>query len=205
MPTITYYAGENTSINNLSASGIGFYSENGFGYSIPVGSYNGRTFITDSTGTEQGPEVDNCRYGGASTVIVGQTGSGVNLLQLPNYLATLNIRFTHPTPVQVQNARIYGYDRVNKLNAPSGVNLYAADIVHPDTTQTLNGSGTSSWALIKGSGYLNLISGPGTSGLRPNGAATSDSRMDWYISLTASPTSVGAKEQFSLWFECEYL
>src|SRR4051812_1344666 len=99
MATIEFYAGENTNISNLSGSGLGFYGSNGFGYSIPVGSYNGRTFITDSTGTDQGPEVDNCKYAGTSTVIVGQTGSGINLLQLPNYLATLNVRFTHTSDV----------------------------------------------------------------------------------------------------------
>src|SRR4051812_22609336 len=110
MATIEFYAGEGNNINALSGSGIGFFGDSGFGYSIPVGSYNGRTFITDSTGTAQGPEADNCKYLSSGTVIYGQTGSGIALRQLPNYQASLNVRFTHTAPALVQNVFIYGYD-----------------------------------------------------------------------------------------------
>lgn len=205
MALIEFLAGESNQINNLAGSGLGFYGDAGFGYSVPVGVYNGRTYITDSTGTARGPEVDNNKYAGISTVILGQAGSGVNLRQLPNYQATLNVRFTHASSVQVQNAKVYGYDRVNKNNSPSGVNLYAAQIVHPDTTQVMNGSGSASWLNLKGSGTLmNLTAGPGISGLSPNGPGTVDKTHDWFLALSASPATVGAKE-FGLWMELEYL
>lgn len=205
MAEITFWAGEGTNIANLSGSGLGFYSDSGFGYSVPVGVYNGRTFITDSTGTARGPEVDNNKFAGVSTVIIGQAGSGINLRQLPNYQSTLNVRFSHTSPVQVQNAKVYGYDRVSKNNNPSGVNLYAAQIIHPDVTQVMNGSGSASWTNLKGSGtLLNLSASPGISGFSPNGPGTVDSRHDWFLSLSATPASVGAKE-FGLWMELEYL
>src|SRR5688572_4598204 len=102
MAALDFWAGEGTNISNLSVSGLGFYSDTGFGYSIPVCSYNCRTFITDSTGTSQGPEADNCKWISTSGVILGQAGGGINLRQVPNYLATLNIRFTHGSNVQVQ-------------------------------------------------------------------------------------------------------
>jgi hypothetical protein len=205
MALLSFFAGEGANINNISGSGIGFYGDSGFGYSIPVGSFNGRSFITDSTGTAQGPEVDNNKFAGAGTVIVGQAGSGINLRQLPNYLSTLNIRFTHTSAVQVQNAKLYGYDRSNKTNAPSGVDLYAAQIIHPDLTQVMNGSGSATWVNIKGSGtILALTSGPGVSGLSPNGPGTTAAQHDWYVALSATPTSVGAKE-FGSWMELEYL
>jgi hypothetical protein len=205
MASIDFLAGQGTNINNIAGSGLGFYNDSGFGYSISVGSYNGRTFITDSTGTAQGPEADNCKYLNTSGVIVGQTGSGINLLQLPNYLSTLNIRFSHTSAVKIQNAKIYAYDRSNKNNNPSGVNLYAAEIIHPSTIQNLTGSGDSAWINIKGSGTtLSLVDSPGTSGLSPNGGNTADTQHDWYVALSASPTSVGAKE-FALWTELEYL
>jgi hypothetical protein len=205
MATIQFYAGENNSINNLAGSGLGFYGDGGFGYSVAMGSYNGRTFITDSTGTSQGPEVDNCKWQSTSGVIVGQTGSGIHLLSLPNYLSTLNIRFSHTTNVKTQNAKIYGYDRVNKNNNPSGVTLYGAEIIHPNTVQSMTGSGDNAWIQLAGSGStIGLVSSPGTSGLSPNGPNTSDSQHDWYLALTATPTSVGAKE-FALWIELEYL
>jgi hypothetical protein len=205
MAQIDFLTGTDFAINNLSGSGLGFYGDSGFGYSIPVGSYNGRTFITDSTGTQQGPEADNCKYLASGTVILGQTGSGINLRQVPNYLATLNIHFSHTSPVQVQNVKIYGYDRSDKNHAPSGVGFYAAQIIHPPTTQTLVGSGSTTWTNLLGSGStLGLTSGPGTSGLSPNGAATSDTQHDWYLALSATPLTVGAKE-FGLFFEMEYL
>ncbi len=205
MASIDFYAGENTNISNLAASGLGFYGDSGFGYSIPIGLYNGRTFITDSTGTNQGPEADNCKYLAPTTVILGQTGSGISLRSVPNYLATLNIRFTHSSAVQTQNAKIYGYDRSSKNNNPSGVTLQAAEIIHPNTTQLPIGSGSTSWANIKGSGTtLSLVGSPGVSGLSPNGTGTSAAQHDWFLALSASPSSIGAKE-FALWMELEYL
>lgn len=205
MANLAWYAGEGTAIANLSGSGIGFFSANGFGYSIPVGSYNERTFVTDSTGTVQNIEIDNCKYAASGTVVFGQTGSGINLLQLPNYLATVNPRFTHSAPVQVQNVRLYGSDRVHKNNNPSGVDIYAAQIIHPTTTQTLNGSGSPIWTRLLGSGsYLAMAGGQGVSGLGVNGTLTSSDQHDFYVAVSVSPARVGAAEAM-LTMELEYL
>ncbi len=205
MATIIFNAGSDTTVNTLSGSGLGFYNSSGFGYSVAIGSYQGRTFITDSTGTSQGPEVDNCMYLNTSGVVVGQTGSGIHLLSLPNYLSTVNIRFTHGSAVKVQNARVYGYDRVSKNNNPSGVTLYGAQIVHPNPIQNATGSGSSLWVLLSGSGStLALSNSPGTSGYSPNGPNTTDTQHDYFLALSATPTTVGSKE-FALFYEMEYL
>lgn len=202
--SIDFYAGEDFNIGNLAGSGLGLYG-NSFLSSVAVGSYNSRTFITDSTGTSQGPEVDNNMYNGPSGVIVGQTGSGIALTALPNYLATLNIRFTNDTAVKTQNVKLYGYDRINFNNAPSGVNFYAANIIHVPNIQTNIGSGSLTWTLLAGSGsYLTLNSSPGTSGLSPNGPSTTDVRHDHFIALTCTPNTVGSKT-FSLGYSLEYL
>lgn len=205
---ITFYGGAgNNQINTLSGgSGIGFFGASSFGSSISIGSYNGRTFICDPTGSSAGPEVENCLYNTSSTVILGQSGSGINLLACPNYLATLNIRFTNNSPVQTQNVTLYCYDRVSTSNFASGVILQAAQIIHPTTTQITNGSGNSTWVnLCSGSNQLGMISGPGTSGYSVNGLLTSDTEHDWYLALSASPLTVGAKTQFGLSFSLEYL
>jgi hypothetical protein len=205
MATITFLAGTDFTINTLNGSGIGFYGDSGFGYSVAVGSYQGRSFITDSTGTSQGPEVDNCKYLNTSGVIVGQTGSGIHLLALPNYLSTVNIRFTNSPAVKTQNVKAYGYDRSNKNNDPSGVTLQIAEIIHPNNNQSMTGSGSTVWNNTHGSGsILTLSSGPGTSGLSPNGTNTTDIQHDWYLAMSATPTSVGAKT-FGLYVELEYL
>lgn len=207
MATIEFYAGEAFLIYNASNSGLGFYGDSGFGYSVAVGSYNGRTFITNSNGTIQGPEVDNVKYSSTSGVIWGQVGSGMLLTELPNYLSTLNIRFTHDSAVQIQNPKLYAFDRVNKDNFPSGVTFKAASIIHPTIDQTNNGSGDALWqTLSTGSNLLTgMHTSPGMSGLSISGSNTMDVRHDWYVALSLSPTSVGSKTSLGLLFELEYL
>lgn len=189
-----------------STSGIGLYGST-FGSSVAVGSYQTRTFITNSTGTTEAPEIDNTRKVSASGVVVGSygDGSGIHLKQLPNYLATLNIRFTHSSAVQTTNTKLYGYDRVSIDNAPSGIELYAAAIVHPNLVQDMTGSGSAAWVQLTGSGsYLTLTGSPGTSGYSPNGTGTSDTRHDYFAAVSATPTSVGAKLA-GLYLSLEYL
>jgi len=205
MATIEFWGRDSIQAHNTGASGIGFYGDGGFGVSVAVGSHQGRTFITDSTGTAEGPELNNTKYASSSGVFIGTSGNANLLLELPNYLSTLNLRFTNGSAVKTQNVKAYGYDRVSKNNDPSGVTLQAAEVIHPNTVQDLSGSGDASWTSIAGSGsVLSLVSSPGISGLSPNGTNTTDVRHDWFVALSASPDSVGAKE-FALWFELEYL
>lgn len=207
MAELKFYAGEDFDIYDLTGegSGIGFFGD-GFGVSIPVGMYNSRTFITNSFGTIQGPEVDNCKYDSPTGVILGQTGVPVLLTQVPNYLATINPRFTHSSSVKVTNAEFRIFDRTNINNPAVGVTCFAAEVIHPDNTQTNNGSGDSSWVEVGGSGsVLSLVDSPGTSGLSPSGVNTYDTRHDWYIMISVSPDSIGSKTQFGAYISLEYL
>lgn len=206
MAEISFLAGEDFTIQNTNGSGLGFYASGGFGYPVAVGEYQGRTFITSAAGTSQGPEVDNVKYLNEASGILGQTGSGIALTAIPNYQATLNIRFTHSSAVQVQNAELRIYDRSNVNNDPSGVLCQVAEIIHPDIVQDNNGSGDTSWINAHGSGVtVDLVDGPGVSGLSPNGASTSETDHDWYVSLSASPSTIGSKTQFGLYISLEYL
>ena len=49
MALISFLAGEDDTINDLAGSGLGFYGAAGFGASVQVGQYQGRTFITNSS------------------------------------------------------------------------------------------------------------------------------------------------------------
>jgi hypothetical protein len=119
--------------------------------------------------------------------------------------AAVNLRFTNDLPVKTQNAQLRVFDRVNKDNDPSGVTCQVAEIVHP-WSGDLSPSGSATWTNAHGSGVvLDLVSSPGTSGLRPSGADSSDERHDWYLALSASPTSVGQKSQLGLYFELRFL
>lgn len=203
MATI-YFSSRNLGIDNLNGSGLGFYLD-AFGQSVAVASYQETTWVTDSTGTIQGPQLDNIKYvHPASGEINGAAAQ--NLLNMPNYLATLNIRFNHTSPIQTQNAQFRVYDRNNINNNPSGVTCKVAELIHPSLTQTgLLGSGDSSWITTFGSGSIvDLISSPGVSGLRPSGASTINVQHDWYLAISSSPNSVGSKT-FAGYFSVEYL
>lgn len=201
MAQIDFYA----ATFNLNGSGLGFYGI-GFGNSVDVGAYQDTTFITNSAGTAQGAQVNNIKYNNASSGIINSASSGVWLTQIPNYLATLNVRFTHGSAVKVQNTKFYVYDRSSINNDPSGVLQYCAEVCHVSPIQDNNGSGDTTWQNIHGSGsILSLTPSPNISGIYGNGSSTVASTIhDWYINLTASPSSVGSK-LYAGYVSTEYL
>lgn len=203
---IQFLAGTDFAINDASESGLGFYGASGFGYSVPVGQYQGRTYITDATGVVEGPECDNIKYSDATHAILGQVGTPVLLTEIPNYLATLKIHFTSDDPVRVENAAVRIFDRTDIDEGPVGVTCKVAEIIHLDDVQNDNGSGDASWHTPAGSSdIVDLISSPGESGIRPDGEDTLDTIHDWFLAISASPDTIGSKTEFALYFEMEYL
>jgi hypothetical protein len=202
--------GPGSVISNLSGSGLGFYGSDGFGASVGVGNWQGTTFVTDSTGTVQGPQCHNIQYINSASGLIDSATSGVKLTQIPNYECPLNIRFTNATPVNVQNAKVMIFDRTNINNAASGVETAVAEVVHPDTVQNNNGSGDDNWQVFNyqtpGSSTP-LSASPGTSGQYggTQNATHSDTEHDWYLALSASPDSIGAKNLYGLYCYLEYL
>jgi len=238
--SLSFYAGQfedggtfsTFQIASLAGSGLGFYG-GGFGLSVPVGEAQDKTFITNSTGTNQGPEAWNVKYANAGSGLVGRgtsaiplraiPGSGlvgrgtsaIALRAIPNWQSSLNVRFTADSAVKTQNVKAYIYDRVLPTNPASGVTTYLAEIIHPVTVQDSGnptGSGSTAWEVFTTANQANpaqrepvtLTASPGTSGLRPSGANTTDVRHDWYLALSASPDGIGSK-QFGLWVQLEYL
>jgi len=202
---INFAAGEDFTIYSLAGSGLGFFGS-AFGASVQVGEYQQTTFITNGDGTSQGPQVDNIKYLNAGSGIVGSSTSGIGLTAMPNYQATLNIRFTNDTAVKVQNTKLRIYDRSNINLAASGVTTKVAELIHPDQVQGNTGSGDTTWITPAGSSVVvDLVDGPGTSGQSPNGSETTDARHDWYVAISASPDSIGSKTLFGLYVSTEYL
>lgn len=210
MASLDFYINTGTDFNIGSGpSGLGFFGNSGFGASVAVGAWQGTTFVTDGNGTVQGPQAMNVKYLNAGSGIPGTIGSGIGLQAIPNYQATLNIRFTHTSDVQVQNAEIRIYDRVNVDLPASGVTTKVAELIHPGNTQTANGSGDSQWITPGGSGVtVTLANSPGMSGFFAGNGTNSTyagQRHDWYVAMSASPNSIGAKTQFGLLAQLEYL
>lgn len=202
---LKFYAGEDFTVYDASSSGLGFFA-GGFGESVPVGDYNSRTFITNSNGTVEGPEVDNIKYSSPGSAILGQSGSPIALTAIPNYKATLNARFTFDSGVRTQNVEARIFDRTDVNAGATGVTTKVAEIIHSGITQTDNGSGDTTWITPAGSAVVvDLVSSPGTSGLSPSGIDTVDTRHDWYLAISASPDSIGSKTQFGLYISLEYL
>lgn len=209
MATLSIYAGEDFNIAAFDlGSGLGFYGDSGFGAVLTVGQWNGRTYITNAAGNVQGPEIDNVKYLDSASGILGQTGSGYALTAIPNYQATLKIRFEHTTPVQVFNPEFRVYDGSNVNNNPSGVTVAAAELIHPDLTQTDSGSGDTSWQFIAGSSAtLSLAPSPGVSGFYAGNGSNStraDTVHEWFVAVSVSPDSIGSKTQFAAYANLEY-
>jgi hypothetical protein len=205
MPAAINFFALDNHVQNLNSSGLGFFGST-FGDSVEIGEYQDSTYITNSNGTTEGPQATNIKFVHPNSGSINGLDP-VNLLNIPNYLATLNVRFTNDTAVRCQNAKFYVYDRVNINNNPSGVLCKVAEIVHPSLAQTgLTGSGSTSWQTVNGSGSVLefTFESPGYSGLAPSGNSTVDTRMDYYIGISASPSSVGSKT-FAGYFSVEYL
>ena len=206
MASITFKAGENFALNATNGSGLGFYGSAGFGASVEVGSYQDNTYMTNGAGTLQGPQVDNVKWVNTASGTPSSITSGIALTAIPNYQATLNIRFNHSTTVKTQNVKLRIYDRSNIANEASGVTTKVAELIHPNITQTNDGSGDATWITPTGSSVImDLVGSPGESGLSINGTATTDTNHDWYVAISASPDSIGSKTLYGLYCSMEYL
>jgi hypothetical protein len=213
MAQINFYAGD-TAVFDLAGSGLGFYGAGGFGASVQVGQYQDNTYITDPTGAINGPKCDNVKFVDAASGQLPVSDTRV-LREIPNIEGTLNIRFTHTSPIKTQNIQVRIFDRTN-IDAPaSGVTSKVAELIHPWLTQTPAGSGSTTWASLGGSGGLIggrtydaplvLLSSPGSGGLAPSGTNTVDFFHDWYLAVSGSPDSIGSKTQYALYLSLEYL
>ena len=233
MPEIKFY-GNNESISpdgnpnlieHTASSGIGFFG-NGFGVSVPVGQHQESTYVTNENGTASGVKLSNTKRM-SDTTVSHNGGTPINLSQMPNYYAPLNVRFVHDEPVRVQNARTRVFDRNNINRHASGVSTSVYEARHPHGVEgaqfVLSNRGTEghSWAQYDpedGMFDLNLTSSPGVSGtnstvadqgkpgvLSTEGASHQSTRHDWYLAVSAAPDSVGTKTDFGLYFICEYL
>jgi len=193
---------------DLNGSGLGFFGATGFGASVPVGQWQGTTYVTDGNGVTQGPQADNVKWIHANSGEI--TGSvDLPLTWIPNYQSSLNIRFTHASPVQTQNVILRIYDRNNINVGASGVTTKVAELIHPNVSQVAGGSGDSSWHTPAGSGVtVPLAQSPGMSGEYAGNGSTSvytDTRHDFYVAISASPNSIGSKTSYGLFCSLEYL
>lgn len=205
---ITFIAGGLSAATPLvNGSGLGFYGST-FGSSVQVSSYQDTSFITSADGSTNIAQVYNNKFKDSASGYIAGSTVGTGLLYFPNYQTPLNVRFTYDTGIRSENVYVYVYDRVAIANPQSGVTCKVAEIIHPSTSQTVQGSGSTTWTTMAGTGVpLHMANSPGASGHYAGNGSTStrnDSEHDWYLAISASPDSIGAKTQFGLWVQLEY-
>ena len=236
MATIKFY-GNQTNTNEMlidheNGSGLGFYGA-GYGVSVPIGSTQDSTWLTNSNGTStQKLQLQNTKYV-APTGVSSNDLTAIEVSKLPNYLCPLNIRFEHSEEVQVQNCKLRIFDRSNIENQATGVSTYVAEIRHPKTDQSASNlnhryykgdtkdnkwfefdpdNAMTNYMLTNSPGASGTNSGgetPGTEStlgwVTNEGSLHQSTRHDWYVALSAEPHSVGSKTQYGLYFSVEYL
>ena len=216
-------------INHTAGSGLGFYG-GGYGISVPVSTFQDTTFTTNSDGTATDYiQLHNTKYDAGNSGVLADGNSIANLNNVPNYLAPLNIRFTHSSAVKVQNCKLRIFDRNDIAKHASGVSTMVYEIRHPSALQSVTnlnfrGRTDNTWVEFDAEDSDNpadmtFTSSPGMSGLNTDstdtdtakgystttGSAHTSARHDWYAAVSASPHSIGSKTQYGLYFTVEYL
>lgn len=222
--------GAGSLIDHTNGSGLGFYGSS-FGVSVPIGSQQTTTYITNANGTSEGARLNNtAKVTAGDNTTTGTTSSNgviLNLDKLPNYLCPLNIRFTHTEAVKVQNCKLRIYDRTSIANNAVGVTTWVYEARHPSTDAnktSLNHRGRSPYSWQEYDPAIAMqdmafTSSPGMSGLNTNaqdtdttlgyltkdGSLHSSTRHDWYAALSSEPDTIGSKTNYGLYFTVEYL
>lgn len=204
---IDFYHGNGTTA--LSTSGVGFYGAT-FGSSVQVASFQDSTFITNSNGTVNGGAMNNNKYVGTSSGVQVNGSSTVNLNTIALASGSLNVRFTFDSVVMTQNGQFRIMDRISADAPASGVTSEVAQLCNGgsgvDQSTGAAQAGHNGWMALAGSGtVMTLLSSPGSGGLSPTGTGTTDTRHDWYLAMSATPTSIGSKTSFGAYVSLEYL
>lgn len=170
---------------------IGFYGP-GFGLSVRVGEFNETTYRTTEDGQTNGTQLPNLRWANTSGAYVGPSITPIALINVLNSEATVRVELITDVAVQTQNTVFRAFDKVSIDNPPSGVDVYAAEVINPSGV----GTGDAFWVVqLGGSGTV----------LDLDDQTTPDTTHNWWVGLTATPTSIGEKTNFAFYFETEFL
>ncbi len=117
----------------------------------------------------------------------------MQLLEVLNSEATIRVELMTDSAIATQNTTFRTFDKTSIDDAPSGVDVYAAEV---RTEFGPVGSGDTFWTPnLGGSGVILTLDDQGD-------AATTH---NWWLALSASPTTIGEKTNFAFYFETEFL
>lgn len=157
---------------SVGASDRIWFNGSTFGTNVTVSSYQDSTHISNSSDTHQCTtnHVNNVKYLTSTTMSLNGAGS-TNLSTLTTGQAPIKFNFSDASSVATSAASFYFYDGTTDATAMSGVTVQAAEAAV-----------TSTWVAANGSGSALSIA--------DDTAATSH---DYFIAMSVSPTSTGAK------------
>jgi hypothetical protein len=139
---------------------------------IQVGEYNDGTSVRASGGTDDsdGNTPNNNKYVDSTNVSING-GASEALSGMTTGEAALKFTLTESVSITVSSISMFGYDGTTETNAPTGTNLYLAEV------------GDTNWTQAHGSG----------SALSLSDSSTPATSHDFYVAISASPTSIGDK------------
>ncbi|HLE03324.1 MAG TPA: hypothetical protein VI729_01755 [Anaerolineales bacterium] len=157
---------------------------------ITVAAFQDGTHAGNGTpGTDQcgANHANNVKYLTGSTMSVNGAGSeAINDTNLAEIECSLRVHFSHGSAVAISGARLYAFDNSVVTNEAVGIDMYAFE----------RGVAATAWTLINDDS--GNIGGDNAGERLALGDKTSATDHYWYIALSASPESVGAKASFAI-------
>lgn len=159
-----------------------FAGAGGFDDPITVGEYNGTTHVESSVGANDSSAntPNNNKFisqtGGTGGDSQADWGDGTEDLDaITTAEASLKINFAHGSAVAVSAHTFYAYNGSSTATGPTEVDFRAAEV------------GDANFTEAEGSGSAVSV-----------GDSASDTSHDFYLVVSASPTTVGEKTAFTL-------
>lgn len=230
----TFEGTQNQTIIDQTVSGVGFFG-GGFGLSVPVDSYQTTSYVTNSDGSIEGSKLQNTKYASASGVEHNGAAEVDNDTIPNYYAPLqIRFDHPEAVRVQNCQLRIFDRNDITNHASGVTTQVYevrhpetvagankALDYRYPNT------GSDQGWQEFMYDGVTNEVSpmdltwSPGISGLNGNTTDQANGNLtltysfdsqghqslihDWYVSLSASPESIGSKTNFGLYFTLEYL
>lgn len=167
---------------------VQFAGAGGFDSKVAVDAYNDTTHVSSSVGANDssGNTPNNNKFisqtGGTAGDSQADWGDGTEDLDaITTAEASLLINFADASSVITESAIFYAYDGTTPATAPTGVDFRAAEV------------GDTNFTEAEGSGAAVSITDD-----------TASTSHNYYIVISASPTSVGLKDAFALRMELTY-
>lgn len=190
---------------DTSGYALGFYGPKGRLDNVEIDDWQGSSFLVDKGGTEGEVHVRNTKFSTSKTAYLDGSSSSTVLRNIPNFLATLNIRFLHTEDIFISYASCKFYDGIDTANQPAGLDIRVAEIRHPGLLQNDDsGTGYKNWQDVGDGSEFILKQSPGTLGVKSNSVGYwVDDQHDWYLAISVSPDDIGSRT-FGLQVQIEY-